>query len=85
MLERGEVHSDPRAPSRLDRVASTEAAGRLRPKRRWKSRSHRQASPPGSVGRSDEEWRVARTLDELIELRRALLYKIPEPDDRSTL
>ena len=82
MLEHGQVRSDPRVPSPPDRVAGS--SGRAWVKRPGKGRPQRLVSPPGSGAEPEREWRVARTLDELIQLRRALLYETDESDEAST-
>jgi hypothetical protein len=73
MLERGQVRSDPLVLSPADRVAGTGPSGRRWGERWGKGRSERRISPPSSRPQPEREWQVARTLSELIELRRALL------------
>ena len=82
MLEHGQVRSHPPVSSPAAGVSAS--SDRLAMKRRGKARQPRSVSPQGPGAEPEREWRVARTLDELIELRRALLNETNDSEEVST-
>lgn len=79
MLAAGRMRSDPAVLSATDRVLDSMIERRARRKRARPdppTQDQREPTPsqvPPSAGRLERDWHVARTLEELLDVRRELL------------
>lgn len=81
MLAVGRMRSDPAVLSATDQVMDTMIEGvnrkkrsrRVRPTRHQPMREPTSSPAPSTSDQPERDWRAPRTLDELLDIRRALL------------